>query len=425
MKGDLMRKIILSLGICGGLLGRTTPAGADNGFVGSSQWFKDTRQVAQDQAIQRSLSRDTSGGAPQAVPAGYVSFSGQVVCPGGNPFPGGQFPDLRINDRNRQSDGVERAPHVAADGTFSTVFKRGDTYDFSWMYWMGGREMFATLIIASDCPSPCQAALNYRHGQAQFTPVTVGAAGGVPSGGTVPPSDPTSASANVGSSTSMQPPTGVTSGGVPDPNLLAPPPANPSGSGMVGNMIDPSTMSANSTGTAGQIKEYADAINEVAGATTHLTQSLKSASKTAGSQSANQNRGRIGVAVDGTGHITRLMAGAPAVTAGLQVGDQIIGIGKYSIETGRQLTQVLGKLTAGQKVRIRFIRAGQIQAVTTVAQSVTMPPGTPVPANPFAPQQAIATPTATTGATPPDLISQPPVTATPANEPVIEQPPKH
>jgi len=204
---------------------------------------------------------------------------------------------------------------------------------------------------------------------------------------------------------------------------LQPPPANPSDPGAVGTPADLSASPANSAVVPGQVNEYNDAINETAVAVSHLKQNLKSASTPASGQRGNPNRGRIGVAVDGTGHVTRLLTGGPAAAAGLQVGDQIIGIGKYSIETGRQLTQVLAKLNAGQKVRIRFIRAGQIQAVTTVAQSMTAPPGTPATANPVAPQPAIATPTAGNG-TPPDLISQPAATAAPANEPVIEQPPK-
>ncbi len=344
-----MRKIILALGVCGGLLGQTAPASADSGFVGSSQWFKDTRQVAQDQAIQRSLSRDTGGGGAQAVPAGYVGFSGQVVCPGGNPFPGGQFPDLRINDRNRQSDGVERAPHVAADGTFSTVFKRGDTYDFSWMYWMGGRELFATVVVASDCPSPCQATLTYRHGQTQITPVMAG--------------------------------------GAPTPNAPDPSPANSNDPGADIASADLSAAPADSAGGAGQMNENSDAINEPAGSAPQLKPNSSSAPTAASGQQVNPKHGRIGVTVDGTGHVTRLLAGAPAVTAGLQVGDQIIGIGKYSIETGRQLTQVLAKLNAGQKVRIRFIRAGQIQTLTTVAKFIPVAPAQ-VPATDAPPKTA-------------------------------------
>ena len=96
---------------------------------------------------------DSNRGAGSNQRSNEVEVAGQIVFPNGNnPFPGGHFPDLRIRCRNQDVDSVERAPFVNDDGKFNTVFQRGQTYDFYWMGFIGGKEKFATVSIEANGP---------------------------------------------------------------------------------------------------------------------------------------------------------------------------------------------------------------------------------------------------------------------------------
>lgn len=118
----------------------------------------------------------TGAKASQKLPADYVEFSGLIVFPGGNPFPGGQLPDLRIAPRDPQADPVERAPTLDDKGCFYTVFKRGQTYDVFWMYYFGSREKFAEIHIEPEespsrksvieyIPAPTKSSAEKEHNQ--------------------------------------------------------------------------------------------------------------------------------------------------------------------------------------------------------------------------------------------------------------------
>lgn len=132
--------------------------GIYGGYVGSDRWFYTMRQTAANQALIQSLS---GARKLQKLPADYVEFSGMIVFPNGNPFPGGQLPDLRIVPRDTQADAVERAPTLDSKGSFYSVFKRGQTYDIFWMYYFGGREKFAEIYIEPNGPQLRKAAIEY------------------------------------------------------------------------------------------------------------------------------------------------------------------------------------------------------------------------------------------------------------------------
>lgn len=125
--------------------GTSSTNGVYGGYIGSSTWFADEEQSGANQAMMQ----DVAGTADyQRLPAGYVEFAGLVTFPHGNPFPGGELPDLRIRCRNQQADPVERAPFLGKNGSFYTIFQKGQTYDLYWMYYFGAREKFATIYIA-------------------------------------------------------------------------------------------------------------------------------------------------------------------------------------------------------------------------------------------------------------------------------------
>ena len=136
--------------------------GVNGGYVGSDRWFAQMRQSAANQAMLRSIAGARS---VQQLPADYVEFAGQIVFPHGkNPFPRGRFPDLRIRCRNQSADNVERAPFVDDEGGFYTVFMKGQSYDFYWMYFAGGKEKFAVININSDGPRQRKVAIPYSPG---------------------------------------------------------------------------------------------------------------------------------------------------------------------------------------------------------------------------------------------------------------------
>ncbi|MBI1898169.1 MAG: hypothetical protein HYS04_16785, partial [Acidobacteria bacterium] len=133
------------------------PAAAQ--YAGSARWFEQMRQGARDMAMISALGRGTGR---EPLPPDYIEFAGVISFAKGNPFPGGHLPDLRIACRNRSADPVERSPHINdEDGSFYTVFKRGQVYDLSWMYYFGGREKFASIAIDADGPKQRMATFVY------------------------------------------------------------------------------------------------------------------------------------------------------------------------------------------------------------------------------------------------------------------------
>ena len=137
--------------------------GVNGGYVGSDRWFVQMRQSAANQAMLRSIAGARS---VRESPPDFVEFAGQIVFPDGrNPFPGGHFPDLRIKSTDANADAVERAPFVSEDGGFYSVFKKGQSYDVSWMYMMGGREKFFSLTIDPNAPRQLKQAIPYTPGK--------------------------------------------------------------------------------------------------------------------------------------------------------------------------------------------------------------------------------------------------------------------
>lgn len=162
MRFGIARKLSVISVVSGYLLGmpaQNATNGVYGGYVGSDRWFALMRSSAQNQAIMMSLggTRD-----PQKLPADYVEFAGQITFPGGgNPFPAKRFPDLRIVSRDKAADAVERSPFIDEDGGFYTVFKKGQTYDVSWMYYFGSREQFASIAVPLNAPKQYRLAIPY------------------------------------------------------------------------------------------------------------------------------------------------------------------------------------------------------------------------------------------------------------------------
>lgn len=151
--------VLFLLGGGSALAGQNSTNGIYGGYVGSDSWFSSMRKSAANLAILRSL-----GGArgPVRLPANYIEFAGQITFPAGNPFPKKQLPDLRIVCRDQSADSVDRAPFVDDSGGFYTVFKKGQTYDFLWMYTFGGRDKFASLTIETSAPRQLKYIFAYR-----------------------------------------------------------------------------------------------------------------------------------------------------------------------------------------------------------------------------------------------------------------------
>ena len=142
--------------------GQNGTNGVNGGYVGSDRWFAQMRQSAANQAMVRDIAGVRSA---QQLPADFVEFAGQIVFSHGkNPFPRGRFPDLRIRPRNQNADRVERAPFVDDEGGFYTVLKRGQTYEFYWMYFAGSKERFAVINIDPDGPRQRKVAIPYSPG---------------------------------------------------------------------------------------------------------------------------------------------------------------------------------------------------------------------------------------------------------------------
>jgi len=139
--------------------GESATNGVYGGYVGSDRWFSEMRRSAANQAMMQQLARTRDY---RRLPAGYVEGAGRIVFPKGNPFPKKQLPDLRIRCRNQKADPVERAPFIDRQGGFYTVLKKGQTYDFYWMYYFGSREQFASLAIKPGAPRQCRFTIEYR-----------------------------------------------------------------------------------------------------------------------------------------------------------------------------------------------------------------------------------------------------------------------
>ncbi len=135
---------------------RSTTNGAYGGYLGSSAWFASMRQSAQNMEMLRRLG---GGSVRQPVPPNYVEVAGEFVFPQGNPFPKGRLPNLRI--KCNCGDSVERAPFIQQSGeaaTFYTVLQRGQPYTFTWMYYFGGKEAFASYTVPGNAPKQIKVA---------------------------------------------------------------------------------------------------------------------------------------------------------------------------------------------------------------------------------------------------------------------------
>lgn len=133
--------------------------GIYGGYAGSDRWFSAMRQSAANRAMLESIAGTRSH---KKLPSDYVEFAGQILFPDGNPFPEGRLPDLCIEAGDKTADPVERAPYVESDGSFYTVFRKGVTYELSWMYYFGGREKFAVIDVRPDGPPARRLAIEYR-----------------------------------------------------------------------------------------------------------------------------------------------------------------------------------------------------------------------------------------------------------------------
>lgn len=142
------------------LLSQNPSNGAFGGYLGSDRWFSQMRQQAANQALIRSLGGSAARNRP--LPPDYVEFAGLLEFPGGNPFPKGRLPDLRIRCSEPARDGVERAPHVDEAGAFYTVLKRGCTYEVCWMYYFGSKEAFARVVVPAQGPATLQQRIPYQ-----------------------------------------------------------------------------------------------------------------------------------------------------------------------------------------------------------------------------------------------------------------------
>jgi len=140
-------------------IGQSSTNGIYGGYVGSDKWFEGMRKSAANQAMMQSVAKTRDF---RKLPADYVEFAGRIVFPEGNPFPKKRLPDLRIKSRDTKADDVERAPFVDDEGSFYTVFKKGQTYDLYWMYYFGSRDKFASIYIKPDGPTQRKLAIEYR-----------------------------------------------------------------------------------------------------------------------------------------------------------------------------------------------------------------------------------------------------------------------
>ncbi|MBZ5554623.1 MAG: hypothetical protein LAO21_18045 [Acidobacteriia bacterium] len=135
--------------------------GVYGGYVGSARWFEVMRQSAANSAMLRSLGRTESR---PVVPPDFVEVAGVFAFIHGNPFPKGRIPNLRIRCANPSADNVERSPFISqTEGeapAFYTVFKKGETYNFSWMYYFGSKEQFASFSIPADAAKQMQVTIS-------------------------------------------------------------------------------------------------------------------------------------------------------------------------------------------------------------------------------------------------------------------------
>lgn len=143
-------------------LGAATTAGAQSnngvygGYVGSHDWFRSMTRDARNQAMLRSLGAAPGATGDIQLPPGYIQIAGEFTFPAGNPFPAGRLPDLRIKCANAAADSVERAPFIITQGgapSYYTVLKTGQTYAFTWMYYFGSKQQFATWQAPANAPS--------------------------------------------------------------------------------------------------------------------------------------------------------------------------------------------------------------------------------------------------------------------------------
>ena len=59
-------------------------------------------------------------------------------------------------------------------------------------------------------------------------------------------------------------------------------------------------------------------------------------------------------------YVERIVAGSPAATLGLRTDDMIVRLDDFSIRTCREFREILGKFTAGQKVKVTWKRGTQV-----------------------------------------------------------------
>jgi len=127
-------------------------SGAD---VGSSAWFEQ-----EETKTARRL------GLTPREQVGFVSVLGQFVFTKGNRFPGGQLPELQIRCVDQMADGAERGPsYINQQGQtpyFFTRLKRGQTYKFGWLYYLGTKDQFGTWSVPENAPKRIRLVIYYE-----------------------------------------------------------------------------------------------------------------------------------------------------------------------------------------------------------------------------------------------------------------------
>ncbi len=93
---------------------------------------------------------------PVPYPPEYAGFAVKFYFAGRNPFPDGRFSDIRIACRKHEADSVERSPTVTTSSTsrpgFWTALKRGQSYDFFWVSFLGQRSIFGSWTVPTNAP---------------------------------------------------------------------------------------------------------------------------------------------------------------------------------------------------------------------------------------------------------------------------------
>lgn len=131
--------------------------GVYGGYVGSDRWFR---------TYGTAPGARSSGGSGVRQPFDSSRFTEVAVTvrfPDGNPFPGGNLPDLRVLGP-KGDIGARTWPtsKTAASATFTLVLEKGSKYRLQWGATLGGSEDFALLTVLSDARTRRSVSIDYR-----------------------------------------------------------------------------------------------------------------------------------------------------------------------------------------------------------------------------------------------------------------------